>query len=408
MAYRVVEIEFRPDSAQQWRIHGSVRQESARLWTRLIRLHAYIRRRQWKWPSYNDLARWSKGKFPALHSGSVQQICKEFIEAVDSTRQKRLNGDAEAKYPWKTKQRYRGVAFTNQAPRIRGRRMLLPCGRIEGKRAYLSVTLPKKFLPPGKLSEIRLEFSKLSLVYKVGDEAESEAPEVVAIDPGVNTLLAATDGVRVVQVSGRAVKSMIQYRNKALAEIVQRQSFHKKGSKRWKRLQRAKRNMLACQRRKVRDTAHKATRAIANAFPGHRVIMGKPFNDAARKLRRTNAQTVSQAVNGMIARYLDYKMAGCEQDDEYYTSQTCPVCGERRKCGRIYSCKSCGLRAPRDAVGCVNIRTKGMTGEIQNIPPEQFPTNIKYLRVRIKTHTRSRSGGHPGTSSAPQPLHQAV
>ena len=350
MAYRVVEIEFRPDSAQQWRIHGSVRQEAARLWSRLTRLHAYIRRRQWKWPSYNDLARWSKGKFPGLHSGSVQQICKEFIEAIDSARQKRLKGDAEARYPWKTRQRYRAVTFTNQAPRIRGRRMVLPCGRVEGRRAYLSVTLPKGFQHPGKLSEIRLEFAKLSLVYKVCDETREESQGVVGVDPGVNTLLAATDGEKVVLVSGRAVKSMVQYRNKALGEITRRQSCHKKGSKRWKRLQKAKRKMLARQRRKVRDAVHKATRAVADAFPGHRAIMGKPFNDAARKLRRTNAQTVSQAVNGMIARYLDYKMAGCEQDDEHYTSQTCPVCGERRKCGRIYSCKSCGLSAPRDAV----------------------------------------------------------
>jgi len=132
MAYRVFEVEFRPDSARQWRIHGSVRQESARLWARLTKLHAYIRRRQWKWPSYNDLARWSEGKFPALHSGSVQQICKELIEAVGSTRQKRRNGDPEAGYPWQTKQRYRAVTFTNQAPHIKGRRMLLPDRRQAG------------------------------------------------------------------------------------------------------------------------------------------------------------------------------------------------------------------------------------------------------------------------------------
>jgi len=44
MAHRVVEIAFNPSSALQWRIHGAVRQEWARLWGRMARLHAFIRR----------------------------------------------------------------------------------------------------------------------------------------------------------------------------------------------------------------------------------------------------------------------------------------------------------------------------------------------------------------------------
>jgi putative transposase len=45
--------------------------------------------------------------------------------------------------------------------------------------------------------------------------------------------------------------------------------------------------------------------------------------------------------------------------NEAYTSQTCPACGTRRKPrDRRYHCKSCGLKAHRDAVGAINIRKK--------------------------------------------------
>jgi putative transposase len=346
----------------------------------------------------------------------VQQTIAEFLEAVESTRQKRMKlaekgdaeGLAEARYPWKTS-RYRSVTFTNQAPRRKSNRLVLPCGSIEGTRAYLSVPVPKDFVEPGRLMEVRLEFCSISLVYAipVEDEATKGGTPVVGGDLGVTTLIAATEGVTAIAVSGRAVKSFVQYRNKRLAEISERQSRHQKGSKRWKRLQKAKRHMLAKQRRKVRDAAHKATRIVADAFPGARIIVGKPFNDAAQKTERKRAQTVSQAVNAMLIRYLDYKMAGAEKIEEHYTSQTCPVCGSRRKCGRIYRCSDCGLAAPRDVVGSLNIRTKGLYGEIQKVSADEVPQIIKYRRVPIHGPRRS-SAGHAARCSDLQPFQKAA
>jgi putative transposase len=299
-----------------------VRRESARLWACLVRLHGYLRRRNWTWPTKGQLETWAKGKFPGLHSQSVQQTIAEFLEAVEATRQKRKNlaekGDAEGlaqvRYPWKTP-RYRSVTFTNQAPRRKGNRLVVPCGRLDGKRAYFSVPLPKDFVEPGRLMEARLDFCKLALVYAIpeSDEVVQDDGLVVAVDPGVNTLIAATDGERAILVSGRAVKSFVQYRNKTLAEISARQARHQKGSRRWRKLQKAKKHMLARQRWKVRDAVHKATRIVADAFPRARVIVGQPFNDAAQKVDRRRAQTVSQAANGLMIRCLDYKMAGAEQ-----------------------------------------------------------------------------------------------
>ena len=361
-------------------IHGSVRAEAARLWNRLVRLHRFCRKRNWPWPTKAKFEAWAKGKFPGLHSQSVQQTIAEFLEAVDSARQLRANGNAEARYPWRL-QRYRDVTFTNQAPRLVGNTMVLPCGRLDGKRAYLSVPLPKGFAYPGKFCELRLEFGKVAMVFEVADAVAAASASIIGVDLGVNTLIAATDGVTAVLVSGREAKAIIQKRNKELAELVGRQSRHAKGSKRWRRLQRAKRRMLAKTRRKTKDLAHKATRIVANAFPGAFAYVGAPFNEAASKIRSKTAQTVSQAITGVITSQLAYKLAGgVEVIGEHYTSQTCPVCGERHKCRRLYRCRQCGYAAPRDVVGSLNRRP---------------------LR---KLSRRRSSGGYPASSSVQLPL----
>ena len=408
--HRIVSITFKPPSAAQWRVHGAVRGEGARLWNRLVRLHAHVRRRRWKWPHKAQLERWAKTKFPGLHSQSIQQIIADFLDCIEATRKARLT-NPNARYPWRSRFHYRDVAFTNQAIRFKKGFAILPCGRIGDKRAYLRVPVPEGILP-GRIMETQLGFCELRFVCKVADEAITDEIQVVAADPGVNTLLAATDGQKAVLVNGRYVKSVIRQRNKALAEICSLQAKRTKGSKRWKRLQRAKKRMLAKTRRRIRDAAHKATRAIANAFPNSKIIIGKAFNEASQKLRARNAQTVSQAVNGLIRRQLEYKApGGCETIEEHYTSQTCPTCLNRKKqSGRIYRCGACGYHGPRDLVGAVNIRTKALNGQISAYARSDLDNiEIKYVRpVRLQRRKiRSSSGGCPASCST-RPLHKAA
>jgi IS605 OrfB family transposase len=121
--------------------------------------------------------------------------------------------------------------------------------------------------------------------------------------------------------------------------------------------------MLDRARNKVRDLCHKATRKVADAFPNAKAYVGKPFNDACQKMGRRQAQTVSSACNRKIISMLNYKLGICIEVDEAYTSQQCPVCGARSKHRRIYRCR-CGCTAPRDVVGCSNIRAIGIDGAI--------------------------------------------
>jgi transposase len=131
---------------------------------------------------------------------------------------------------------------------------------------------------------------------------------------------------------------------------------------------------------------------VADAFPNAKCYVGKPFNAAAQKLGHVPAQTVSQACNRKLIELLDYKTTGTIEVEEQYSSQTCPVCGGRRKCRRTYRCE-CGVTAPRDVIGSRNVLCLGEHGCL--LPGQQLPRVIKYLRPRC----RSSSGGHPASSS---------
>jgi len=72
---------------------------------------------------------------------------------------------------------------------------------------------------------------------------------------------------------------------------------------------------------------------------------------------------------------LHYKLAVCIEVAEAYSSQTCPVCGERSKHRRIYRCR-CGYVAPRDIVGCSNIRMIGIEGTMR--PDCSVPNAVQW------------------------------
>jgi putative transposase len=394
MGYRTIEIAWQPRTTTSWATFTASRQEAARLWNDLVRRHHRIRRRNWTWPSKARWQRWAKGRYPGISAQSAQQIIGEFCEAVDSCRQLRKNGHAETRYPWRLR-RYHDVIYTNQDARIRDGRLLLP----HGKSGTLRVRLPNSITLPGRLMEVRLSYSIVRLICEVPDPVRSQQT-IIGVDLGVNTLIAATDGQKVLLISGRAAKASVQYRNKQLASFQQALSRKKQGSRRHKRLQRRKYAMLSKTARRVRDLCHKATRQVAEAFPDATCYVGEPFNEAAQRIGRVQAQSVSQACTRKIIQMLDYKTTGAISLSEAYSSQTCPVCGERSISRRVYRCPSCGATGPRDAVGAVNILSLGTHGAM--LPGRFLPQQVTYLRPwpRSRSQPRSSSGGHPARSSA--------
>jgi putative transposase len=387
MSYRTIEIAWRPRTTTEWNTFTTGRKEAARLWGDLVGCHHRMRRLGWKWPSKARWQRWAKGRYPGISAQSAQQLIGEFCEAVDSCRQLRKNGQAEARYPWR-KPQYHDVVYTNQDARIRDGRLVLP----QGSSGTLRIRLPESVALPGRLMEVRLSFGVVRLTCEVAD-APHPQQTVIGVDLGVNTLIAATDGTTVFLVSGRGVKAVIQWRNKTLACLQQAQSTKTNGSLRWKRLQRRKYQRLDKTKRQVRDATHTATHAIAEAFPGATCYVGEPCNDAAQRTGRVQAQQVSTACTRKLIEQLDDKTAGAIAINEASSSQTCPVCGERSKHRRIYPCPHCGATGPRDAIGAVNILSLGHHGAM--LPGRTLPQQVKYLRP-----WRSSSGGHPARRSA--------
>jgi putative transposase len=359
MIYRTIEVAWQPKSQKEWRTFTLARREAARLWADLVERHHQLRRLRWKWPTVQRWQKWAKGRYPHLHSQSVQQIINDFCEAVASASSLRRNGYTKARYPWH-KPKYRQVIYTNQAAVIRGKHLILP----NGKAGRFRIRIPDSIMLPGRLKEARLHFGRVELVCECEEPVLPPGP-VVGVDLGVNTLIAATDGQKAILISGREAKSAVQWRNKRLASLQSKQSEHRRGSRRWKRLQRRKHKLLNKARNRIKDLTHKATRKVADAFPGARCYVGKPFNDASRKMRRIQAQQVSQACNSKLTQQLDYKTNGAIQVDEPYSSQFCPVCGQLNRCGRVYRCRGCGFTAPRDLVGGTNIRSLGMCGSLR-------------------------------------------
>ncbi len=410
MPYRTVQIAWLPRTAAGWTAFTSARLEAGRLWSAMVTRHARLRRLAhrygWRWPGLSRWQKWAKGRFPGLSAQSVQQIVAEFCEAISSTTAARKRARAaghdpsEVRYPWRLS-RYHDVNYTNQEATVADGKLRLPNGR---QTAALYVRLPEGFELPGRLMEVRLSYGKVALVCKLADDAPVSLPidtPVVGVDLGVNTLLAATDGTDAILVSGREAKATIQWRAKNLASISAAQAPKVKGSRRHRRLQRRKHRPLDKAAARVKDITHKATRAVVNAFPGARMVVGKPFNDAARKMGRKQAQQVSTACNRRIIFQLDYKAAGgAGEVNEAYSSQTCPVCGCRNKCRRTYRCKGCGFVAPRDVVGSANIRCIGMAGSMVPDPAYQAP-RTRFVRPLKYPGRRSPPQGdtaRPGSS----------
>ena len=394
MSYRTVEIHWLPHTASEWHTFTASRKEAARLWGDLVDRHHRIRRRAMKWPSKARWERWGKGRYPELSAQSTQQIISEFCEAVNSARQLRKHGHEEARYPWK-KPRYRDVVYTNQDARLREGYLFLPHGASGRLRIPVPVALP------GRLMEVRVSMAAVRLVCQMADVPRAQQT-VIGVDLGVNTLIAATDGEKVILVSGRAAKATVQYRNKRLADCQQAQSAKTKGSRQWKRLQRRKAKMLAKTHRRIRDLTHKATHKVVKAFPGATCYVGKPFNEAAQKIGRRQAQQVSSACNAKMIAQLDYKSCGAIEVDEHYTSQTCPVCGGRNKGRRVYRCRSCGQTAPRDVIGSVNILAVGRHKAL--VPGRRVPNAILWVHpTKYPGRKPGSSGGHPASSLGLRP-----
>ena len=118
------------------------------------------------------------------------------------------------------------------------------------------------------------------------------------------------------------------------------------------------------EQRYMDDQDHKVSRQIVNFAKSNNVkTIRLECLEGIRnttKISRKNKGNLHSWSFYRLAQYIQYKanLEGIKVEfvDPKYTSQKCPICGEKHKAkGRSYVCGDCGFKTHRDLVGATNI-----------------------------------------------------
>ncbi|NMP23563.1 RNA-guided endonuclease InsQ/TnpB family protein [Sulfobacillus harzensis] len=335
-------------SPTEWAKASDARRAAGDLWTRLVKIHRFCRRRHWRWPTEAQLKAHFKRRFP-LHSQTVQALIEKFCATIDGVRTKRKHGDQHARYPWRFR-RYFNPIFKGQALKIVGRQLLLPRGR---GRDPIRVPLPE--MPDGQVVQAELGFGEiyLTVTREMPDPVPVPSNKAGGLDIGVIHLGMVSDGKEALAISGRGLRSVKQGRAKAHAKLQKKRVRTKPGSRRRQRLNRARQRVSRKANHVTRNALHQAANQIV-AFclaTGLTILYAGDLRTLNHKKRHRRSRRTNQEVGvlefGRLEQYLEYKLRrhGIRliKISEAYTSQTCPQCGHLTKgAGRTYRCRACG------------------------------------------------------------------
>jgi putative transposase len=341
----------------------NTQQEAARCWNDILAVSKAYYESDHAWISKNDLQkqltksrRTSEGTY-VLHSQTVQGITDKYCDNRKSTATHRRNGNKEMKYPWRFKN-FLTVPFKQAAIRYS------KSGSIVLSLAA-GVSFDTGFIPLSKIHTCELLWRKGKYILSYTSEYAEQEPRLGGLIAGgdigeIHPIAICDENGEGFIVSGREIRSIKQLRNKSLAWFSRTISRCTKGSRRYKKLIRAKHSLINKTDDQLRDLLHQATRKAIDYCLEHGIaelIIGNPAGvekntKKEKRLNRKSRQKVSQMETGMIKKYLQYKAKeeGVKSRfvGERNTSKECPDCGKLNKPrGRVYRCK-CGFTAHRD------------------------------------------------------------
>jgi putative transposase len=230
--------------------------EAARVWTVCRDLHLAARRLRTRWPDREDLQQAAKGRF-ALHSQTIQMICHQFLANVDATQELRKT-NRKIRYPYKDKYFF-PLYWPAQAVSVERERIVLPMGR--GRQSLVFKV------------DVKEPIGSVKLVWKDGYELHISVPVTPAetvpgqvqatVDLGEihQAAVTTTTGAALI-LSGRGIRSLKRRHHMALGQIAKKRHRCQKGSRRWHKLQRARRQVSARKRRQIRALRHQGTRKV--------------------------------------------------------------------------------------------------------------------------------------------------
>ncbi len=344
-----------------------------------------------------------------MHAHTKIGVYTRLMENI-GTALSNMSGDKVegARLPWRAKQ-YMPVTFTaGYGWRITpAGRLSLSLGRADGR---LLLPVPSVVdartgqpVPCDAWGEIELCWDRdnrrwaLHISYPTEWAVPVLDPAiVVGVDEGIinpMTLAVKTDdGYAVTVINGRAARAVKHRRNTSVAKVVRAKSRCRKGSRRWKKLDRAERRAKGKATTALRNIDHQVTRKAAKFVQAAgagtitvgdvRGIEKNTRHTERKRAGRHQRRRLSQWSRGRQERYLGEKTSvALTHVDESYSSRTCPACLTRNHpTGRNYQCRACGFTCHRDAVGAINILNRATYGSYTRIDPTTR-VRVTYLRA---------------------------
>ncbi len=248
--------------------------ESGRVYTGVLVAHWRTVRKKNLWLSEESGTRWSDMRAtPTMHAHTIDAAQQGFYKACDTTRGLRKAGFTEARFPHWTK-KFRTTIWKNTGIKRNGDVLELSGGgrtKKEREERKISLPIPMALRDALRFLEVRLVYDKKArryfwhIVVENGKQPKpSPGEDVVAVDLGEIHPAVVGDEAGATVITCRERRAESQGHAKRLAKIQKAASRKRKGSRRHRRLMKAKSRMKAKHNRVMRDMEHKISRAIVD------------------------------------------------------------------------------------------------------------------------------------------------
>ena len=413
----------------------NMQREAASVWNDIVReANSYYFTTK-KWLSKTEIQAVRKQTYN-LHSQTVQAIADKYAANRETIRKLRLT-DKKAKYPWRRKYYY--------CIPLKKASMEISDGIIKVKKAEYGSALvdlltkkkkkgwnekfPKKndyIRVPNLSTEDLTKCNYAEIVWRNGSYWFTYSVEVPEKDISsyefkaaggdlgeIHAVSVATEDKSLL-ISGRSMRGISQYRAKTLAELSKLMSRCKKGSRQWRKYNKARGHIRQKSKNQLEELEHKTTKEAVLFLEEEKVthfVIGnvsgiekntKKDEKKKKKNNKVRRQQLSLWNQGKIKEKLIYKakLRGIEveETEESYTSQDCPFCGGRHQAnGRNFVCSVHKTEIHRDVNGAQNIARKLYPMEVKRMESIVYKQPVWYKRHL--TDERRQETKHPKDKS---------
>ncbi len=339
----------------------------AKVWNHIVEIAQFEWSEHKNWIGKYDIQKILAGVYP-VQRHTLNALTDKYQSNRETISKLRRNGNQKAKYPYKEKTFF-CIPFKESAIKINGDTIRLTLS----VKNYVEIFNTDN-IEHTSYAEIVFKNGQYYFHYtkEVDELPESTETTPCGVDIGeVHTIALSTEKESLV-ISGRAIRSVKQWRNKSLAYISKRLSKCQKSSRNFNKWIRVKNYVKTRSDNQLLDLYHKATRLAVNFCVEKSItdmVIGKlkgveKNTKKKKRLKRKTRQKISQMAYGKITDFLEYKskLAGIrtQQKPEHHTSQMCPENPKHKykPSGRNYNCPTCGCTIHRDVNGAFNIMKK--------------------------------------------------